>query len=83
MRLGPNPIYGPKPLISSKNTKTPGSSARNKKHEDQALIDSFQDLLRIGPDVFEELVSDDLVLNTPIRNEEKDVPSRRYTTGSA
>ena len=82
LRLGPDLIYGPKPLISSKNTKNSGSSARNKKREDQSLMNAFQDLLRIGPDVFEELVSDDLVLNTPIRNKEKGLPRRKSTTGS-
>ncbi len=45
MRLGPDLIYGPNPPISSKNTKTLGTSARNKKHEDQGLINAFQDLI--------------------------------------
>ena len=76
MRLGPNPP------ISSKNTKNPGSSARNKKHEDQVLINPFQDL-RIELDVFEELVLDDLLPNTPIQNKGKGVPRRKNTTGSA
>ena len=61
MRLGPDLIYGPNPSISSKNTKNPDSLARNKKFKDQALINTFQDLLRIKPDVFEELVLDNLV----------------------
>ena len=75
MRLGPVLIYGPKPLISSKNTKNPGSSIRNNKCEGQALIDAFQDLLRIERDFFEEPVLDDLELNKPIQNKEKDIPS--------
>ena len=82
MQLGPDLIYGPKPLLPSKNTKNSGSSTRNKKREDQPLVNAFQDLLRIGPDVFEELVSEDLVLNTPIRNKEKGIPRRKNTTGS-
>ncbi len=68
--------------ISSKNTKNPESSARNKKREDQASINGFQDLLRIEPDVFEELVLDDLVSNTPIRNKGNGVPRRKNITGS-
>ncbi len=37
MRLGSVLIYGPKPLISSKNTKNPGSSVRNKKMRGSGL----------------------------------------------
>ena len=82
MRLAPDLIYGPNPPISSKNTKNPGSSAWNKKCEDQALINAFQDLLRIEPDVFEELVLDDLVSNTPIQNKGKGIPRRKNIIGS-
>lgn len=60
MRSGPDLINRLKSLTSSKNTKTPSSYARKKKREDQALINAFHDILRIGLDVFEELVSDDL-----------------------
>ncbi len=66
MQQGPDLIYGPNPLIFLKNTKNPGSSAWNKKCKDQTLINAFQDLLRIEPDMFEELVLDDLVSNTHI-----------------
>lgn len=38
MQLGPNLIYGPKPLISQKNTKNSKSSAQNKKYEDNYLM---------------------------------------------
>ena len=82
MRLGPDLIYGPNPSISSKNTKNPGSSTRNKKHDDHVLINAFQDLLQIEPDVFEELVLDDLVPNTPIQIKGKGIPKRKNTTGS-
>ncbi len=81
IRLAPDLIYRPNPPISLKNTKNPGSSSRNKKCEDQALINAFQDLLRIEPDVFEELVLDDLVSNTPIQNKRKIPPRRKNITG--
>ncbi len=68
MRLGPDLIYGPNLPISLKNTKKTGSSAWNKNCEDHALINAFQDLFRIEPDVFKELVLDDFVSNTHIRN---------------
>ena len=32
--------------------------------------------------VFEELVLDDLISNTPIQNKGKDIPRRKNTTGS-
>lgn len=38
MQLGPDLIYVPKPLISLKNTKISGSSARNKQLEDHKLL---------------------------------------------
>ncbi len=82
MRLGLDLIYGPNPPISSKNTKNPGFSTRNKKHNDEILTRVFQDLLRIKPDVFEELVSDDLVSNTPIQNKGKGIPTKKNTIGS-
>ena len=53
IQLGLDLIYGFNPLISSKNTKTSSTSTRNKKREDQALINAFQDLLQIGPNIFE------------------------------
>ncbi len=82
MRLGPDLIYRPNPIISLKNTKNPGFLARNKKCEDQALINAFQDLLRIEPEVFEELVLDDFVSNTPIQNKKKGVHRRKNITVS-
>ena len=56
MQLGPDLMYGPNTPVSSKNTKSPSSSARNKKRKDQALMNAFEDLLQIEPDLFEELV---------------------------
>ena len=41
MQLGLDLIYRSNPSISSKNTKTSGISAWNKKHENQALINVF------------------------------------------
>ena len=41
MRLGLDLIYRSNLLISLKNTKSFSTSARNKKHEDQALINAF------------------------------------------
>ncbi len=81
MPLGPDLIYGPN-LISSKNIKTSGTSARNKKREDQALINAFQDFIQIEPDIFEELDLDDLVSNTPIQNKGKGVSRKKNTTRS-
>ena len=46
------------------------------------MVNAFQDPLQIGPDVFEELVSNDLIFNTPIQNKEKGVSRRKNTTGS-
>ncbi len=74
MRPGFDLIYMLNPPFSSKNIKNPGSSARNKKCEDHTLINAFQDLLQIEPDVFKELALDDLVSNTSILNKEKGVP---------
>ena len=82
MRLGPDLIYGPNPPISSKNTENLSSSTRNKKHDNQVLTNAFQDLLRIEPDVFEELVLDGLVSNTLIQNKGKGIPKRKNTAGS-
>ena len=81
MRLGPDLIYGPN-LISSKNIKTSGTSARNKKREDQALINAFQDFIQIEPDIFEELDLDDPVSNTPIQNKGKGVSRKKNITRS-
>ena len=78
----PDLIYGPNFLISSKNTKTSGTSARNKKREHHALINAFQDLLQIKPDIFEELDLNDLVSNTPIQNKKKGVSGKKNTTRS-
>ena len=66
MQLGLDLIYGFNPSIFSKNTKTSGTSVRNKKCEDQALINAFQDLFRIEPDIFEEQDLDDLISNITI-----------------
>ena len=81
MRLGPNLIYGPNLFISSKNTKNISSSTQNKKYDNQVLANAFH-LLRIEPDVFEELVLDDPVLNTIIQNKGKGIPERKNTAGS-
>lgn len=71
MRLGLDLIYRFNPPIFSKNIKTSSTSARNKKHTDQALINTFQDLFQINPDIFEELDLDDLILNTISQNKRK------------
>ena len=73
MRLGPDLVYGPNPFVSSRNTKNPGSSARNKKRGDSTLINAFQDLLQIEPDLFEDLVVDDPVSYKPAQNKGKGV----------
>ena len=82
MRLGPDLVYGPNPSGSLKNTKNPGSSARNKKRGDSILVNAFQDLLQIEPDLFEDLVLDDPVSCTPAQNKGKGVSRRKNTTGS-
>ena len=82
MRLGPDLIYGPNPPISSKNTENISSSTRNKKYDNQVLANAFQDLLRIEPDVFEELVLDGPVSNTVMQNKGKGIPKRKNTAGS-
>ncbi len=64
-------IYGPNLFISSKNTKTSDTSAQKEKREDQTLINAFQDLIQIEPDIFEELNLDDLIPNTSIQNQKK------------
>ena len=82
IRLGPDLVYGPNPSVSLKNTKNPGSSARNKKRGDSILVNAFQDLLQIEPDLFEDLVLDDLVSYTPAQNKGRGVSRRKNTTGS-
>ncbi len=82
MRLGPDLIYGPNPFVSSKNTQSPGLSARNKKRGDSTFINIFQDLLQIEPDLFEDLVLDDPVSYTPAQNKGKVVFRRKNTTRS-
>ncbi len=82
MRLGPDLIYGPNPSVSSKNTQSPGPSARNKKRGDSTFINAFQDLLEIEPDLFEDLVLDDPVSYTPVQNKGKGVFRRKNTTVS-
>ena len=86
MQLAPDLIYGPKPLISLKNTKNSGSSARNKRRKDQSLMNAFQDLFRIGQDVFEVLVADDLVLIRPSKTKKRvyiegKIPLGQYRLG--
>ena len=80
MRLGPHLIFRPNPLISSKNIKNPGSSGRNEKYGNHALINAFQVCLWIEPDLFEELVLDDLVSHTLIQSKDKGVPRRKNIT---
>lgn len=82
MRLGPDLIYGSNPPVSSKITKTPSSSARNKKRGDSSLINAFHDLLQIKPDLFEDFILDDPVSYTPAQNKGKGVPRRKNTTRS-
>ncbi len=82
MQLVPDLIYGSNPPISLKNTKNPGFLAQNKKCEDLPLINAFQNLLRIQLDVFEELVLNDLISNTLIRNKEKGISKRKNITWS-
>ena len=74
-------VYGPNPSGSLKNTKIPGSSARNKKRGDSILIKAFRDLLQVEPDLFKDLVLDDLVSYTPAQNKGNGVPRRKNTTG--
>ncbi len=82
IRLGPYWIYGPNPSVSSKITQSPGLSAQNKKHGDSIFINALQDHLQIEPDLFEDLVLDDLVSYTPAQNKEKGVFSRKNTIES-
>lgn len=82
MRSGPDLVYGPNPPVSSKNTKDPGSSARNQKLGDSTLINAFHDLLQIEPDLFGDLILDDPVSYPPAQNKGKGVPRRKNTTGS-
>ena len=82
MRLGPDLIYGSKPLVSSKNTKTPSSSARNKNRGDSSLINAFHDLLQIEQDLFEDFILDDPVSYTPAQNKGKGVSRWKNTTRS-
>ena len=70
MRLEPYLIYRLNFNITSKNTKTSDISSRNKKPEDQALINAFQDLVQIKPNNFEELDLEKVYL------EEKVAPSQ-------
>ena len=86
MRLGPDLVYGPNPSISSKNTKNPNSSARNKIVGDSVLKNAFQDLLQIEPDLFEDLVLDDPVSYMPAQNKGKvhlkgKIPLGQYRLG--
>ena len=45
------------------------------------MINAFQDLLQIEPDIFKELDLDDLISNTTTQNKGKAVSRRKNTTG--
>lgn len=74
-------MYGLKSLFSSKNIKNSGSSTENTKPKDQVLINAFQDIFQIRPDIFKKLVLEYLVLNTPIWNKEKGIPKKKILLG--
>ncbi len=59
MQLVSDLIYEFNPPISQKNTKSSDTSVRNKTCEDWGLVNAFQDLFQIKPDILEELDSDD------------------------
>ena len=73
MQLESDLVYGSNPSISSKNTKSPDSSARNRKREDSTLINDFHNLLQIESDLFKDLILDDLVLYMQSQNKEKGI----------
>ena len=52
IQQGPDLIYEFNPYISSKNSKTSDFSTSKKKHKDQTMINAFQSLIQIEPDIF-------------------------------
>ncbi len=54
MRLGPDLLYGPITVSSSKNTTGGISLTRHKNRNDLIVTSTFQDLLQISPDIFQE-----------------------------
>ncbi len=74
MRLGPDLIYGPKPV-------TPRSILTNKKRDDSDFQNAFHDLLQIIPDIFEEIVVGSLGSKTSARNKGNGVSRKKNTTG--
>ncbi len=64
--------------VSSKNTQSPGHSARNKKRADSTFINTFQDLLKIEPDLFEDLVLNDPVSFTPAQTKKGCILKEKY-----
>ncbi len=74
MRLGPHLIYG-------SNLVIPQSLPKNKKRDDSIFRDTFQDLLQISPNIFEETVLGDPGLKLPVQNKGKGVSRKKNTTG--
>ena len=72
MRLGPDLIYGPNPVITR-------SLPRNTKLDDSTFPKAFQDLCQIIPEVFEEAFLDDLGSKTPAQNKGKGVSGKKNT----
>ncbi len=82
MPIGPDLIYKPNPSVFSKNTQSPSPSAQNKKRGDSTFMNTFQHLLQMEPDLFEDLVLDDQASYTPAQNKGKGVFQKKNNTGS-
>lgn len=63
-----------KPFYLLQNTKNLSSSTWNRKYNNHVLINVFQNLLQIKPDIFEELILNNLVLNMSIQIKRKGIP---------
>ena len=72
MRLGPDLIYGPNPVI-------PRLSQKNKKRDDSIFHNAFHDLLQITPDIFAETITGDPKSKTPTQTKGKGVSKKKNT----
>ena len=65
-----------------KNPKNPSSSVQNRKCGVSTRINAFHNLLQIKPDIFKDLILDDLVSYTIAENKGKSIPQKENTTRS-
>ena len=58
------------------------TALQNKNRNDLIITSTFQDLLQIFPDIFQEFDLDNLILKKPVLAKEKDVLKRKKTLKS-